>query len=423
MIAALALGTGASPDEWHSYSFWVDGLDLTDYMDHTSLRIDMTALASDNSRASFRIINYDGSLDFDDYWGIADPYLGCSVAYPLRHVQVHDHERDVPLFGGYVMSMRMGLLAPNRSYIDLDCVGYSLFLDASWTREDLAFDAGTDLYTAVQSVLGQGIHGDLTWAAGTFDVIGGDPSVSNVGTLGEPAAITAGTTFRQAIIALAGASNVGIGLWVDNYRRVCVLPDNWWVTGPVTTYGTGTLLGPGYYDPEHVEVTFDFSEYSRNIYIDSATADGRGWYEGRQVGTGYGPPQGVHTYDPIPIDSTVTMDSSTAPAEVITFGRWHLAEKQSRAYATVAITTTGPYPWFLGYKVKFGYPQLTSVDAVYVLTGFALTIPPGKENQDHRYEMRWQTPYAWGIGGYTSTTSTGMTSAEWLKSRMTVRTS
>lgn len=426
--AAIARGTGAAGSTSKAFSFYVDGLDLVDQLDWRSISIEMSAEASDNSRARFTLVNDDGSLDVTDYWASAWTFtFQGPYAYPLREVLLYDHARQEPLFGGYVTGLRTRIMYPNRTVISLECVGYSWLLDATFIPTDMTFTGAPDIVPTILAVVGAaGLRGGIRAGGSDIGLWTVDPDDPGVGVNGsivtDPFTISARTSLRQAIIACADASNVAVGVFVDNFKRLCVMADDQGdVTArPLATFGTSA-------GTEEMEQVYDFSEYKSNVYLDSSTPEGAGWYGARLASSNdYSgtQPQDTINYQPVAIDTYTSNDDSQSNFGLLLNAHPFLAATQAGNEASYRLRKTGLFGWRLGHAVDVNYPQLNGGTAhQLVVTGYTLTF----ERPDQPvFDLTAQTTGRWGVGGLGGGFASAVkdtTSAQYTKRRVQLRSS
>jgi hypothetical protein len=422
--AAIARGTSAAGSGAHPFSFTVDGLDLVDYLDMFSVEVEASAMATDTWRARFTLVNHDNALDFLDYWGIYFVPHAHTVAYPLREVRLHDNTRDEPIFGGFVTGLRIVLTGGGlTSRIHLDCIGYGILLDYTWLPVDFVADTALGVPSNSQAVLAQCAVGDLSRARGTWTAVAPGASVSVSGSFMGPLTISAGTSARQAIIALAEASAQPIGLWVDQWKRIHIVQDSIIDTtlGPVSVFGSARG------SEQAVEAVFDFSEYVTDVFLTGGNAAGTGWYHARHSGGFSSGPQTAHTYNPPRLAIQVSQAASLDENDLIDYSAALLASRQAGAYPTHTYRVSGFYGWYLGRRIEHLYGVLGGVGSDEVLgqiVGYRLTFERTATGGARPvYELRSMSQFGWGVGGFTTALAPTDTTAQYTKNRLQVRTS
>lgn len=422
---AVFVALGVAGPTTKAYSFWIDGNDLVNYLDWHNVRIEKTLEPGENSRASFRIENIDGTLDMSDFWG-TDWSGGTSgaAAFPLREVRLYDHTHQEPLFGGYVVGMRMGIQQANKSYIELDCVGYGWLLDATFTTVALTYLELEELTPCIMSVIGHaGLRGGIRVAEPPV-FVEVDPTnggMSNPGNaLFWDVTIPAFTTLRAAIMMLINASGLQFGLWVDDFKRLVLLDNsnNSQGAGPVATFGTTT-------GAESLELVVDFAEYASNVYVDSATAAGRGWYQGRMIAFPDGTesaaqPQDASTYQPIAVDAYLSKDESIDEFTNHVVGQSEIAAHQHGLIPTYTVTDSGTFGWRIAHTTHVDYAQLRAgaSSSLVIVTGLRMSF---LRPDNPLFELRLVPIGQWGQGGYSTSLSSISSSAAFTKRRLALR--
>jgi hypothetical protein len=415
--AGVLVALGIAGPTTKSYSFWVDGLDLVGYMDWPRARVEMRARAGDSSRASFTLQNIDGTLDFSDRWGKARTD-GVPMAYPLIEVRLYDHVHQEPLFGGYIVNMRTTIMGAVLTTIELECVGYSWLLEATFLPSDLTVGGpSVPLSDCIQSVIGiaglrDGIHSN---GPGTVGNGGAAPSLDDGIFANTPITLTAGTSVRSAIMQLANATTHGLGVYVDNWKRLVVVGDSLFddTNRPVTTFGSSV-------GTEVLEQTFDFADYASNIYIDSTTAAGRGWYGNSALDqdllegiTGW-------TYAGPAVDARSTRDDSTTEEFVQFYGLFEIISRQLGMAGAYRLRKSGLFGWRLYQSVTLAYPQLSAGNFRVVIVGYTLTF----ERPDWPvFDLEAMPLYTWGSGNFASAVSPADSTAVYQKRKLVVRNS
>lgn len=437
-MAGVAVMTGTSAVQGGiilEFGFWIDGVNLSRYIETESVVIEMESSANDNSRASFTLVNHDGTLDFGDFWGVRHGETPLSyVAFPLREVRFHDHATDEPLFGGYVTGITMRPYPPNKSAIVVTCVGYSMVLDASILSQDLTIPLGTTGYTAVQScVQAAGLRGGAQADAGLWS---DDPDIGAgidnfMGTVRWNITISAGTTLRQAIMQVSGAGASPVAVYVDNYKRLCVVSNSGAVlaeNAPGTPYGPTLATDQ---PTEGIELTMDFSEYANRILMTGSNLPAGGlWFEGRMTGTfpNIGAQQFTTYNPPFDVDMTESTDVDTTYVEDVAFSR--LGTRQAPAIPAYRFTVRGFTGWRLMQLLQVKFPQFLGAGGTahqLNVTAYRMRFQMAPEAASHAdqfvVDVTARDPFEWAVGGWNTAISSVATTAQYTKQRLTRRTS
>lgn len=423
---AVAVGTGASPAGTKTYSFFVDGLDLVNYLSWPDISIDMQSAPTSNSGATFRLENYDGSLDFGDFWGFRAEDPTSFISWPLREVRLVDHARDEILFGGYVTSISYRIAYADKLSITLTCVGYSYLLDASIAPADFTVPLGVNSDAAILAcVQACGLRGGGSARAEASASLWTDAPTSGgvdpqIGSTRWATTISRGTTLRSAIMQVVGTMSRGVALYIDNYKRLVAISPN---AGVFASTAPINIVGPteGAWDLEAVS---DFSDYASHILITGSNLPAAGrWFEGRMYdndsGTGG---QQWSTYQPVAVDMTESSDVDDTYFEDIAGAR--LDQRQSGMYLSYRWRKggSGAYGWRLMQNASVRYPQLKSSASNHLVnvTAFRLTFARPDYPQ---VDATLVDSGVWAIGSWQTAITPAATTAQYTKQRLTKRTS
>jgi hypothetical protein len=422
--AGVLVATGVAGPTTKAYSLWINGTDLVGYLDWHAISIEMSARPGDNSRATFRLENFDGTLNFTSFWGMQYVTgIKGGVGYPLMEVRLYDHVHQEPLFGGYIVGLRSVIAYASKSTVEVTCVGYSWILDATFTKAQHVFLTGDNIGPAIPAgAADAGLRGGVRASSGFFGDLATDDSIDNTQAFFNDVIVAPYTPLRQAIMQLVGATGGQAGIWVDNFKRLCVLDDQSWAsTAPLQGFGTTNWA-------ERLEQVVDFTEYATRVYIQSSTAEGQGWYEARMLDGPYSvapnDPQDGTTYQPpIDIDVTVSQDGATEAFSREVYGASELGVRQMGNVPVYVLTKTGTFGWRLGQGTDLAYPAFWSgsISARVVVIAYRLSFASPSQPV---FELTLGAAHQWGTGGFgSSVADAAATSAEYAKRRLTVRTS
>lgn len=368
--AAIMQGTGATSSAAHPYSLEVSGRDLITQVDRRSIRVYRTLEGSSVSTMSFRVENTDNTLDFSGMWGraLSGHGSGYGAAWSMQPVLFHDHTTNRTLFRGFVDGLRMGSAYAGGTFIEVRAVGISTMMDRLIIVQDVTIDRTK--YAGPLAMVSALLALVPTQGVLFIKPIGAEwDGVYMVGSQ----TISAGTTLRTALLSLleelGGTPSV---LYADD------------VDGGVYVYTTGddrgsapknidyAPSGGGEVAAEELVYDLELGDFRNTIYIDSATAAGKGWVQRLMIESG----------DPT-ISQFVTQtylrdDASTTAATRDVLGDRSLRGTHTALEGALTVRVTGAYNWGLDQVTVLDYFEFVPFhSAEHRITGIGLTFDAG----------------------------------------------